>query len=72
MTIEELEDKHRDIEIKYFDSTANSYPYNTKLSIEFAISVLEEFTIQYCECGRIDDNAEIESKIQELKQYLNE
>ena len=41
MTIEELEDKHRDIEIKYFDSTANSYQYNTKLSIEFAISVLE-------------------------------
>ena len=44
----------------------------TKLSVEFAISVLEEFTIQYCECGRVDDNVEIESKIQELKQYLDE
>ena len=69
MTIEELEDKHRDIEIKYFDSTANSYPYNTKLSIEFAISVLEEF-LNYKGKKNVYDMGW--NKIQELKNYLNE
>ena len=69
MTIEELEDKHRDIEIEYFDSTANSYPYNTKLSIEFAISVLEEF-LNYKGKKNVYDMGW--NKIQELKNYLNE
>ena len=86
MNIQELEDKHKEIigesdlhVPEYFrDSTHYDEEEElvakeaTKLSIEFAISVLEEFTIQYCECGRIDDNVEIESKIQELKQYLDE
>ena len=67
MTIEELEDKHRDIEIEYFDSTANSYPYNTKLSIEFAISVLEEINSKMSFPNQV-----ILDKIQELKNYLNE
>ena len=65
MNIQELEDKFYKIDEGEIEKCM-------KLSVEFAISVLEEFTIQYCECGRIDDNVEIESKIQELKQYLNE
>ena len=72
MNIQELEDKHGDIPLEPLNFDEFHYKKHTKLSVEFAISVLEEFTIQYCECGRIDDNVEIESKIQELKQYLNE
>ena len=72
MNIQELEDKHADIRFQPLNFDEFYEVKHTKLSVEFAISVLEEFTIQYCECGRIDDNVEIESKIQELKQYLNE
>ena len=72
MNIQELEDKHVKIAFEPLNFDEFHYKKHTKLSVEFAISVLEEFTIQYCECGRIDDNVEIESKIQELKQYLNE
>ena len=72
MSIQELEDKHVKIAFEPLNFDEFHYKKHTKLSVEFAISVLEEFTIQYCECGRIDDNVEIESKIQELKQYLNE
>ena len=72
MNIQELEDKHGNIPLEPLELNEFYEVKNTKLSVEFAISVLEEFTIQYCECGRIDDNVEIESKIQELKQYLNE
>ena len=72
MNIQELEDKHGNIPLEPLNFDEFYEVEHTKLSVEFAISVLEEFTIQYCECGRVDANVEIESKIQELKQYLNE
>ena len=76
MTIEELEDKHRDIEIEYFDSTANSYPYNTKLSIEFAISVLEDLKFRFeimSDMSTVTHGYKfLQNKIQELKEYLDE
>ena len=72
MNIQELEDKHGNIPLEPLNFDEFYEVEHTKLSVEFAISVLEEFTIQYCECGRVDDNVEIESKIQELKQYLDE
>ena len=71
MNIEELDDKalYLSLDIKNEDKYSDDI---VKLSIEFAISVLEEFITQYCECGRIDSNEAIEVKIQELKTYLNE
>ena len=62
MTIEELDDKHRIV------SWHNVNPDNhlhTKLSTQFAIDILEEFKTSY-------NFSEIENKIQELKQYLDE
>ena len=65
MNIDELKVKH--------ENYNTDYPAkHTHISIEFAISVLEDFTTQYCECGRIDSNEPIEIKIQELKTYLDE
>jgi len=59
MTIEELENKHKDIESKYLACTEDLH---TKLSIEFAIEVLENLDAQ---------NMSVFNKIQELKQYLD-
>ena len=42
MTIEELEDKHEDLEIEGNCEWNLTYSKHTKLSIEFAISVLED------------------------------
>ena len=72
MNIQELEDKHGDIPLEPLNFDEFHYKKHAKTSVEFAISVLEEFTTQYCECGTIDDNIGVENKIQELKQYLNE
>lgn len=73
MTIEELEDKHRDIEIFYFNSIKSEYPEQTKLSIEFTISVLEELNKDN-ELSFLDKDLDkyLENKIQEFKTYLNE
>lgn len=58
MSIEELEDKHFYISHQHKES-------HTKLSIEFAISVLEEII-------NPTNFSQIMNKIQELEQYLNE
>ncbi len=62
MTIEELEDKHFYISHQHRES-------HTKLSIQFAISVLEEMEYNILSDMEI---CKFESKIQELKQYLDE
>ena len=81
MTIEELEDKFRPLVYPYIGSsflTGTESPEVikmntkecTKLSIEFTIKTLENLAIGKCyEC---DANIEIDNKIQELKQYLDE
>lgn len=69
MTIEELVQEHYDIHFgkKYEINPPN---YHTKLSIQFAIEVLESLDVGKCyECSA---NFEVEDKIQELKQYLDE
>lgn len=58
MTIEELENKHFIIP----DEAYMASDKHTKLSIQFAIEVLESF----------DEHTQINDKIQELKQYLDE
>ena len=58
MNIEELKDKH---ELIAFDLN------HAKLSIEFAISVLEEVY-----SGQEEYSITFNNKIQELKQWLNE
>ena len=73
MTIEELKDKHFYISHQHRES-------HTKLSIEFAVRVLEDMKLY--DGGEMQSLAEsvhnttynkhIEKKIQELKQYLNE
>ena len=68
MTIEELENEHFQISDE-FDRCAEQH---TKLSIEFAISVLEEFNPYWVGDVTMVYTTEIESKIQELKQYLDE
>lgn len=78
MTIKELEDKHSElIEVGLGNTEEELAEYwfskqkeHTNLSIQFAISVLESLGVGRCyEC---DANNEIEYKIQELKQYLDE
>ena len=64
MSIQELEYKHFNIPDQAYQQSIK----HTKLSVEFAISVLEEVNKNYPELihYRIND------KIQELKQYLDE
>ena len=54
MTVEELKDKHFYISHQHKES-------HTKLSIQFAIEILED----------MDEHTQINDKIQELKQYLD-
>ena len=72
MGIKELCARHRDIIIKtpIDNSLLNKFVSvadHTKLSIEFAISVLEELRHSVPFYGE-----EVDSKIQELKTYLDE
>ena len=71
MNIEELEDKHGDIPLEPLNFDEFHYKKHTKLSVEFAISVLRGLNspdiILYPSLAK-----EICDKIQELKQYLNE
>ena len=77
MSIEELEDKHGAIPLEPLNFDEFHYKKHTKLSIEFAINVLEEIddsilhylgnTFEY-----FATHDKFENKIQELKQYLNE
>lgn len=65
MTIEELEHKHFIIPEQAYKSSKQ----HTKLSIQFAINVLEEMEYNILSDMEI---CKFESKIQELKQYLDE
>lgn len=69
MNIEELKDNHWKIGIKSYHFSTPSQEH-TKLSVEFAISVLE--SLKYKEYWAETEflNLKLEDKIQELKQYL--
>lgn len=72
MTIEELKNKHYRIDVESAVEDKINPKAHTKLSIEFAISVLQEFendnfSIEYHTIDSI-----IKDKIQELKQYIIE
>jgi len=77
MDIEELEDKHGKIAFEPLNFDEFHYKKHTKLSVGFAIGVLEEVdnsilhqignSFDYFTAHNVIDN-----KIQELKQYLNE
>ena len=76
MNIQELEDKHGDIPLEPLNFDEFHYKNHTKLSIEFAISVLESIDMSlHLNSEAIYSKRQqkfIEDKIQELKQYLNE
>ena len=77
MNIEELEDKHGKIAFEPLNFDEFHYKKHTKLSVGFAIGVLEEVdnsilhqignSFDYFTAHNVIDN-----KIQELKQYLDE
>ena len=72
MNIEELEDKHGNIPLESLNFDEFYYKLHTKLSIEFAISVLEEFIFNKRHSSTFEFTGDIINKIKELKQYLNE
>lgn len=69
MNIQELENKHCDIFNDLFDDYGSHYEEHTKLSIQFAIEMLNEIleTIGISDC---DYDIAIDNKIEELKKYL--
>ena len=69
MSIEELENKHGDIPLEPLNFDEFHYKKHTKLSVEFAISVLEDMERNILSDLEI---CKFEKKIEELKQYLNE
>ena len=78
MNIEELKDKHEEIETEGNVEWSLVYNKHTKLSIEFAIEVLEDtdqkimnLTGNSLEYYNLYYGV-IEPKIQELKQYLDD
>ena len=73
MSIEELEDKHGNIPLEPLNFDEFHYKKHTKLSVEFAISVLEEILSKNTYTfGNQDISDSIENMIQELKQYFND
>ena len=68
MNIQELEDKHVKIAFEPLNFDEFHYKKHAKTSVEFAISALEELRLYVYAV----DYEPIDSKIQELKQYLNE
>ena len=71
MNIEELDDKamYLSLDIKNEDKYSDDI---VKLSIEFAISVLEEFIPFHIGDSIMIYDEEVNNKIQELKTYLDE
>lgn len=65
MTLEELKDKHFYISHQHKES-------HTKLSIQFAISLLEELEQFWIGDSKMIYVDEVQGKVQELKQYLDE
>lgn len=76
MSIEELEDKHGNIPLELLNFDEFYYIKHTKLSVEFAISVLEEIDMKlHLNSEAIYSKRQqkfIEDKVKELKQYLDE
>ena len=72
MTIEELEDKHFNIDEGNVEIPISFVNSHTKLSIQFAISLLKELEQFWIGDSKMIYVDEIQGKIQELKQYLNE
>ena len=76
MSIEELENKHGDIPLEPLNFDEFHYKKHTKLSVEFAINVLENIDMKlHLNSEAIYSKRQqkfIEDKIQELKQYLDE
>lgn len=71
MSIEELEFKHLHL-LACNEDEPKEY---AKLSVEYAISVLEKIGEEFLQSSNDDAwwyEAKIDKKIQELKQYLNE
>lgn len=68
MTVEELEDEHS--ETFWMDDISNAINIHlhTKLSIQFAIEVLNDIAV----IDIVNMPNEVYSKIRELKQYLDE
>ena len=71
MTKEELEDKSLDLvdDIRNEEAHWNNI---SKLSIQFAIEVLEELNQIWIGDSKMIHVNEVQDKIQELKEYLNE
>lgn len=67
MTIEELEDKHFNIDEGNVEIPISFVNSHTKLSIQFAIEILEELHSK-----NVSYFYFVDSKIQELKQYLDD
>ena len=76
MNIEELKEKHS--EIFWMDDVSNTINIrlHTKLSVEFAISVLEDLKFRFEIMSDMSTATHgyrfLQNKIQELKQYLDE
>lgn len=76
MNIQELEDKHGDIPLEPLNFDEFHYKKHTKLSVEFAINVLENIDMKlHLNSEAIYSKRQqkfIEDKVKELKQYLDE
>ena len=76
MNIQELEDKHGNIPLEPLNFDEFYEVEHTKLSVEFAISVLENIDMKlHLNSEAIYSKRQqkfIEDKVKELRQYLNE
>jgi hypothetical protein len=74
MNIQELEDKHFNTRYSMLNYDTSFEVEHTKLSVEFAIGVLEELNKTFKDSG--DSNwwyeMKVENKIEELKTYLDD
>ena len=76
MSIQELEDKHKDVVLNPLNYKHYNHIEHTKLSIEFAISVLDELKFRHDLMSDFSSKTFgykfMCDKIQELKTYLDE
>jgi len=70
MNIQELEDEHYSLENLSRSSNIWKYAEHTKLSIQFAIEILENLHKTNCNGVGVIMYFEINDKIEELKKYL--
>ncbi len=71
MTIDELEDESLDLAIDIKNEDAH-WDNATKLSIQFAVEILEELNQIWVGDSKMIHANEVQNKIQELKQHLDE